>query len=246
LTKRIRGYASLRHGARGQRRYAGGCAERKGLGTPATRASIIEKLVSSGFAERKGKGLIPTSDGVNLITVLPEALTSPLLTAEWEQRLSEIAKGAADQSAFMEDIQNMAAELVAAYSHISEDGQKLFAPQKEPVGVCPRCGEQVYEGKKNFYCGNRGCGFVLWKNDRFWLSRKKELTKKMTADLLKKGRVKVKGMYSEKKKTTYDATVILDDTGGKYVNFKLEFILMCYKTSLIFFTNLYKIDITIV
>lgn len=246
MTKRIRGYASLRHGARGQRRYAGGCAERKGLGTPATRASIIEKLVSSGFAERKGKGLIPTSDGVNLITVLPETLTSPLLTAEWEQRLSEIAKGAADQSAFMEDIQNMAAELVAAYSHISEDGQKLFAPQKEPVGVCPRCGEQVYEGKKNFYCGNRGCGFVLWKNDRFWLSRKKELTKKMTADLLKKGRVKVKGMYSEKKKTTYDATVILDDTGGKYVNFKLEFILMCYKTSLIFFTNLYKIDITIV
>lgn len=198
-------------------------AERKGLGTPATRAAIIEKLVASGFAERRGKSLIPTKDGINLITVLPEVLTSPLLTAEWEQRLSEIAKGAADQRAFMEDIQKMAAELVATYSHISEDGQKLFAPQKEPVGVCPRCGEQVYEGKKNFYCGNRGCGFVLWKNDRFWLSRKKELTKKMAADLLKKGRTKVKGMYSEKKDTTYDATVILEDTGGKYVNFKLEF-----------------------
>ena len=198
-------------------------AERKGLGTSATRASIIEKLVASGFAERKGKNLIPTNDGISLITVLPEVLTSPLLTAEWEQRLSEIAKGAADQRAFMEDIQKMAAELVATYSHISEDGQKLFAPQKEPVGACPRCGEQVYEGKKNFYCGNRGCGFVLWKNDRFWLSRKKELTKKMAADLLKKGRTKVKGMYSEKKDTTYDATVILEDTGGKYVNFKLEF-----------------------
>lgn len=198
-------------------------AERKGLGTPATRASIIEKLVSSGFAERKGKSLIPTKDGINLITVLPEVLTSPLLTAEWEKGLSEIARGAADQRTFMEDIQKMAAELVAAYSHISEDGQKLFAPQKEPVGLCPRCGEQVYEGKKNFYCGNRGCGFVLWKNDRFWLSRKKELTKKMVADLLKKGRTKVKGMYSEKKGTTYDAAVILDDTGGKYINFKLEF-----------------------
>lgn len=198
-------------------------AERKGLGTPATRATIIEKLVSSGFAERKGKNLIPTKDGINLITVLPEALTSPLLTAEWEQRLSEIAKGAAGPSGFMEDIQKMAAELVAAYSHISEDGQKLFAPQKEAVGVCPRCGEQVYEGKKNFYCGNRSCGFVLWKNDRFWLSRKKELTKKMAADLLNKGRTKVKGMYSEKKDKTYDATVILDDTGGKYINFKLEF-----------------------
>lgn len=198
-------------------------AERKGLGTPATRAGIIEKLVSSGFAERKGKSLVPTRDGINLITILPEVLTSPLLTADWEQRLSEIAKGAADPSAFMEDIQKMAAELVAVYSHISEDGQKLFAPQKEPVGVCPRCGEQVYEGKKNFYCGNRGCGFVLWKNDRFWLSRKKELTKKIAADLLKKGRTKVKGMYSEKKGSSYDATVLLDDTGGKYVNFKLEF-----------------------
>lgn len=198
-------------------------AERKGLGTPATRASIIEKLVSSGFAERKGKSLIPTKDGINLITVLPEVLTSPLLTAEWEKGLSEIARGAADQRTFMEDIQKMAAELVNSYSHISEDGQKLFAPQKEPVGLCPRCGEQVYEGKKNFYCGNRGCGFVLWKNDRFWLSRKKELTKKMAADLLKKGRTKVKGMYSEKKGSTYDATVILDDTGGKYINFKLEF-----------------------
>ncbi len=198
-------------------------AERKGLGTPATRASIIEKLVSSGFAERKGKSLVPTKNGINLITVLPEVLTSPLLTAEWEKGLSEIARGAADQRTFMEDIQKMAAELVNSYSHISEDGQKLFAPQKEPVGLCPRCGEQVYEGKKNFYCGNRSCGFVLWKNDRFWLSRKKELTKKMAADLLKKGRTKVKGMYSEKKGSTYDATVILDDTGGKYINFKLEF-----------------------
>lgn len=198
-------------------------AERKGLGTPATRASIIEKLVSSGFAERKGKSLIPTKDGINLITILPEVLTSPLLTAEWEKGLSEIARGAADQRTFMEDIQKMAAELVNSYSHISENGQMLFAPQKEPVGLCPRCGKQVYEGKKNFYCGNRGCGLVLWKNDRFWLSRKKELTKKMAADLLKKGRVKVKGMYSEKKDTTYDATVILDDTGGKYINFKLEF-----------------------
>lgn len=198
-------------------------AERKGLGTSATRAAIIEKLVYSGFVERKGKSLIPTKDGINLITVLPEVLTAPLLTAEWEKGLSEIARGAADQQAFMDAIQKMAAELVASYSHISEDGQKLFASQKEPVGACPRCGEQVYEGKKNFYCGNRGCGFVLWKNDRFWLSRKKELTKKMATDLLKKGRTKVKGMYSEKKDTTYDATVILEDTGGKYVNFKLEF-----------------------
>lgn len=124
---------------------------------------------------------------------------------------------------FMEGIESMAKELIARYSHISEDKQKLFAPQKESVGVCPRCGQPVFEGKKNFYCGDRGCGFVLWKNDRFWTSRRKELTKKMAADLLSKGKTKVKGLYSEKKDTTYDAVIVMEDTGGKYINFKTEF-----------------------
>ena len=198
-------------------------AERKGLGTPATRASVIEKLVSGGFIQRKGKSLIPTKDGMNLVAVLPDALTSPMLTAEWEQKLNEIAKGGANPDDFMAGIEGMAAELVKTYSHISEEGQKLFAPEKEVIGVCPRCGKPVYEGKKNFPCSDRSCGFVLWKNDRFWTSRRKELTKKMASDLLKKGRTSVKGMWSEKKESTYDAAVILDDTGGKYINFKLEF-----------------------
>ena len=198
-------------------------AERKGLGTPATRAAIIEKLVSGGFVERKGKNLIPTKAGVNLVTVLPELLTSPKLTADWEQRLNEVAKGQASQEDFMDGIEAMAAELVRKYSHISEDGQKLFQPEKETVGLCPRCGKPVYEGKKNFACSDRACQFVMWKNDRFWTSRRKEMTPKMAADLLKKGRTSVKGMWSEKKGSTYDAVVILDDTGGKYVNFKLEF-----------------------
>ncbi len=198
-------------------------AERKGLGTPATRAAIIEKLVAAGFVERKGKNLIPTKDGINLVTVLPEPLTSPMLTAEWEQRLTGVAKGEADPDAFLEGIRDMVRELVQTYSHISEEGQKLFAPEKETVGLCPRCGKPVYEGKKNFACSDRSCGFVLWKNDRFWTSRKKELTKKMAADLLKKGRTNVKGMWSEKKGASYDAAVILADTGGKYINFKLEF-----------------------
>lgn len=198
-------------------------AERKGLGTPATRAAIIEKLVAAGFVERKGKNLIPTKAGINLVTVLPEALTSPMLTAEWEQRLSAIAKDEADPGEFMEGIRSMTRELVQTYSHISEDGQKLFAPEKEMIGNCPRCGKPVYEGKKNFACSDRSCTFVLWKNDRFWTSRKKELTKKMAADLLKKGRTNVKGMWSEKKGVAYDAAVILDDTGGKFINFKLEF-----------------------
>ena len=198
-------------------------AERKGLGTPATRAAIIEKLVSAGFVERKGKSLIPTKAGMNLVTILPEPLTSPMLTAEWEQRLTSIARGKADPGEFLNGICAMVKDTVSTYSHISEEGQKLFAPDKEVIGNCPRCGKPVYEGKSNFACSDRSCSFVLWKNDRFWTSRKKELTKKMAADLLKKGRTAVKGMWSEKKGDTYDATVILEDTGGKFINFKLEF-----------------------
>ena len=198
-------------------------AERKGLGTPATRAAILEKLVAAGFVERRGKSLVPTKAGINLVTVLPDTLTSPMLTAEWEQKLTAIARGEGDPAAFMAGISEMTRELVKNYSHISEEGQKLFAPERETVGLCPRCGKPVYEGKKNFYCSDRSCQFVLWKDDRFWTSRKKELTKKMAGDLLKKGRTSVKGMWSEKKGASYDAVVVLDDTGGKYVRFKLEF-----------------------
>ena len=198
-------------------------AERKGLGTPATRAAILEKLVAAGFVERRGKSLIPTKAGINLVTVLPDTLTSPMLTAEWEQKLTAIARGEGDPAAFMVGISEMTRELVKTYSHISEEGQKLFAPERETVGLCPRCGKPVYEGKKNFYCSDRSCRFVLWKDDRFWTSRKKELTRKMAADLLKKGRISVRGMWSEKKGAAYDAVVVLDDTSEKYVRFKMEF-----------------------
>ena len=198
-------------------------AERRGLGTPATRAAILEKLVAAGFVERKGKSLIPTKAGINLVTILPDTLTSPMLTAEWEQELAAIARGEGDPDAFMAGLSEMTRDLVKTYSHISEEGQKLFAPDREAVGLCPRCGKPVYEGRKNFYCSDRSCRFVLWKDDRFWTTRKKELTRKMAADLLKKGRTSVKGMWSEKKGSTYDAVVVLDDIGGKYVNFKLEF-----------------------
>ena len=197
--------------------------ERKGLGTPATRAAILEKLVAAGFAERKGKSLIPTKAGINLVTILPDTLTSPMLTAEWEQKLTAIARGEGDPAAFMAGISEMTREMVKTYSHISEEGHKLFAPERETVGLCPRCGKPVYEGKKNFYCSDRSCRFVLWKDDRFWTSRKKELTRKMAADLLKKGRTSVRRMWSEKKGAAYDAVVVLDHTGEKYVRFKLEF-----------------------
>ena len=197
-------------------------AERKGLGTTATRAGIIEKLIHAGFVQRSGKKLKATKDGINLTVVLPEALTSPLLTADWETRLVEIAKGNEDPAGFMCGIEEMAAELVKSYSHISEDKAKLFAPQREAIGTCPRCGAAVYEGKKNYYCGNRSCNFVMWKNDRFFEQRKKAFTKSIAAALLKDGKVKIKGMYSTKTGNTFDGVVVLADTGGKYVNYRVE------------------------
>lgn len=198
-------------------------AERKGLGTPATRAATIEKLISAGFVERKGKKLIPTKDGSNLVSVLPESLTSPMLTAEWEQRLTAIARGEADPDSFMGDITELVRELVRNYTQVSEEGQKLFAPEREIIGICLRCGKPVYEGKKNFACSNRACSFVLWKQDRFWTSRKKELTAKMAAELLEKGSTFVKGLWSEKRGSTYDAVVVMEDTGEKFIKFHLEF-----------------------
>ena len=197
-------------------------AERKGLGTPATRAAILEKLVQMGFAQRKGKQLIPTKDGINLAVVLPEALTSPQLTAEWESCLTEIAKGQADPDEFMAGIEAMMQELVKTYSCISEDKQKLFQTERIAIGTCPRCGEAVYEGRKNYYCGNRACQFVMWKNDRFFEERGKTFTPKIAAALLKDGKAKVKGLRSMKTGKTYDGTVLLADTGGKYVNYRVE------------------------
>ena len=197
-------------------------AERKGLGTPATRAAILEKLVQMGFVQRKGKQLVPTKDGINLAVVLPKSLTSPVLTAEWENRLTEISKGNADADEFMAEIEAQVRQLVKTYSCISADKQNLFQSERIIIGKCPRCGENVYEGKKNFYCGNRGCQFVMWKNDRFFEQRKKAFTPKIAAALLKNGKAKVKGLYSEKTGKTYDATVLLADTGGKYVNYRVE------------------------
>lgn len=197
-------------------------AERKGLGTPATRAAMIEKLLSAGFVERKGKSLVPTKDGINLATILPDLLKSSQLTAGWESRLTEIAKGSTNPDEFMDGISELVQELIKQYSHITEDGKKLFSPEKEAVGICPRCKSPVYEGKKNYYCSDRSCRFVMWKNDKFFESRKTAFTKKIAAALLKDGRAKVKGLYSERTGKTYDGTVLLCDTGGKYVNYRIE------------------------
>ena len=197
-------------------------AERRGLGTPATRAAVIEKLVKGGFAERKGKQLIPTQNGAALISVLPDMLTSPQLTAEWENNLTQIAKGKADPAAFMEGIEDMARELVKTYPFLSDDKAQMFKPEREALGSCPRCGSPVYEGKKNYYCSNKECSFTMWKNDRFFEERKVTFTPKIAAALLQSGKVNVKKLYSPKTGKTYDGTIVLADTGGKYVNYRIE------------------------
>lgn len=197
-------------------------AERRGLGTPATRAAVIEKLVKGGFAERKGKQLIPTKNGNSLICILPDILTSPQLTAEWENNLTQIAKGAADPGEFLSGIEAMARELVQTHAAALDGKKDLFREEKPSVGKCPRCGSPVHEGKKNYYCSNKECAFVMWKNDRFFEERKTAFSAKIAAALLKSGKANVKKLYSPKTGKTYDGTIVLADTGGKYVNYRIE------------------------
>ena len=197
--------------------------EKKGLGTPATRAGIIEKLVKGGFAQRKGKTLVPTKDGLNLVCVLPEQITSPAMTAEWENTLMQIERGNADADAFLSGIAAMTSELVKAYPFLSDAEASRFDTARETVGKCPRCGSPVYVGKGNFYCSNRECSFCLWEDNKFFSSKKKKLTKKIAKELLDKGWCRVTGLYTPKKPQLYDAVIRLDDTGGKYVGFKMEF-----------------------
>ena len=196
-------------------------AERRGLGTPATRAAIIEKLVKSGFVERKGKQLIPTKSGIELVCVLPEVLTSPQLTADWENNLTQIAKGNADPDSFMTGIETMTRELVSTYPFLSDKEKERFKEEKPVIGKCPRCGADIYEGRKNYYCVNKDCAFTMWKNDRFFEERKVTFSPKIAAALLKDGKAKVKKLYSPKTGKTYDDTILLADTGGKYVNYRI-------------------------
>ena len=200
-------------------------AERKGIGTPATRAGILEKLVSSGFAERKKSrkiaSLIPTATGTALITVLPESLQSPLLTAEWEQRLKQVERRELAPKDFMDGIEALLRELVKTYKPIP-GAEVLFPLDQEVIGKCPRCGKRITESLKGFFCEDRSCGFALWKNSKFFSAKKKQLTKSVVAALLKDGQVKLTGCWSEKTGKTYDATVILKDDGEK-VSYSMQF-----------------------
>ena len=197
--------------------------EKKGLGTPATRAGIIEKLVKGGFIERKGKSIVPTKDGNNLVCILPEQITSPSMTAEWENTLMQIERGQADAGKFLDGIVDMTVSLVKAYPFLSEAEAARFDTGKESIGKCPRCGSPVYVGKGNFYCSRKECSFCLWEDNKFFASKKKKLTKKIAKELLDKGWCRVTGLYTPKKPQLYDAIIKLDDSGGKYVSFKMEF-----------------------
>ena len=196
--------------------------ERKGLGTPATRADIIEKLVKDGFVKREKKQMIPAEDGMKLITILPDVVKSPKLTADWENELTLVSKGEVAAEQFMSGIEAMARELVQTHAAALDGKKDLFREEKPSVGKCPRCGSPVHEGKKNYYCSNKECAFVMWKNDRFFEERKTAFSAKIAAALLKSGKANVKKLYSPKTGKTYDGTIVLADTGGKYVNYRIE------------------------
>ena len=200
-------------------------AERRGLGTPATRAAVIEKLVATGFAERKkakkSVRLVPTEAGVSLITVLPEQLQSPLLTAEWEHRLKEIECGELGADEFLAGIRDMVAALVRDAAPV--DGAEVLFPSGRPVvGKCPRCGAEVTESKNGYFCERRSCKFGLWRDNRFLAAKKISLTKKMASSLLTQGRAYASGIYSEKTGKTYDAFIVLEDDGARS-SYKLDF-----------------------
>lgn len=200
-------------------------AERKGLGTPATRAGILEKLVSTGMLERrkvkKQTILVPTALGNSLITVLPEQLQSPLLTAEWEHRLSQVQKGELEPEEFLAGIQGMLTDLVADYRPVS-GADILFPSAENTVGKCPRCGRPVIERSKGYFCTNKDCKFVLWRDSRFFTLKQKTLDKKTAQLLLEKGRAPLKGCVSSKTGNVYDAAVVLEDDGER-AHFKLVF-----------------------
>ena len=201
--------------------------ERKGLGTPATRAAIIEKLVRSGYAAREGRHLVPTEKGLALAWAMPDQLKSAKLTAEWEERLGAVERGELAPEEFMAGIVEMLRGLVRGYANVSVASSALSRSGRTVVGKCPRCGKDVVEGKKSFFCegyyDTPPCGFALWKNNRFFASKRKELTRKIAAALLRNGRAHVTNLFSERKGVFYDATVVMVDDGGKYVRFELEF-----------------------
>lgn len=195
--------------------------EKKGLGTPATRAAIIEKLITSGYAQRKGKQLLPTDKGMELIAVVPDYLKSASMTAEWENQLLKMEKGEVRPEDFQKEIVELISMVLDECRCLTKEELQRFRV-KEQIGICPVCGSPVYEGKQNFYCCSRECGFALWKENRYLSGMKKTVNKKMAEELLEKGRTFVKGLYSARKDTTFDAYLLME-VEEERAKFSLEF-----------------------
>ena len=198
-------------------------AERKGLGTPATRAAIIEKLIEKGFIERKKKQILPTADGRNLIRILPEMIKSPKLTAEWENDLTLISRGQKNVEEFLFEIEKMVTKLVSDNGQPVEEYQKLFSDGRKEIGKCPRCGNKVYVGKRNYYCSGSDCSFTLWKNNRFFESQGKTLDEATVRKLLSEKQVHFKDLVSEKTKRKYEATIKMEVSETGNPKFQLIF-----------------------
>ena len=197
--------------------------ERQGIGTPATRAATIEKLVQKGFLERKGtkktKVLLPTDKGKALITVIPEEIQSPEMTADWETKLLQIERGEMEPETFMTEIKEMISSLVMT-TEAAKGANALM--KNKIIGVCPNCGANVVEREKGWFCENRECRFVLWKDNAFFKRLSKRLDSHVADKLLRDGRVRLKDCKSAKGKT-YNATVLLSCESDGRSKFSLEF-----------------------
>ena len=189
--------------------------QRRGIGTAATRAGILERLVNQGFVQRvKGKDgqaatLIPAQSGGALAAILPEPLRSPQLTAQWEWSLQKIEDGLLEPEAFLSEVQEMVTGLVSDFAPV-EDAEYLFPSNRPVVGTCPRCGREVTESPKGFFCENPRCRFALWRDNRFFTNKQFALTKEKAQALLQHGEVFAEHLYSEKTGSYYDATIVLD------------------------------------
>ena len=201
-------------------------AERRGIGTPATRAATIEKLVQKGFLAREGGGktkhLLPTEKGRALIAAMPEQLRSPAMTAEWETKLTQIEKGQYAPEQFMEEIETMMKSLVNQYANTPNAPAKA-TPGASVVGTCPHCGSEVAEREKGFFCASRECRFVIWKDNAFFNRLGKHPTRQVVDKLLRDGRARLKDCKSQRTGKTYNASVLMTTEADGRAKFSLEF-----------------------
>ena len=200
--------------------------ERKGIGTPATRAAIIEKLVQKGFIERRGdkkkKYLCSTDKGNALVTVVPEQIQSPSMTADWEEKLLKIEHGEYDSDAFMGEISSMVSGLVKTYEAV-KGADVLMQPERKVIGSCPACGSDVCETAKGWFCRDKSCKFALWKENRFFQTLGKQMTEELAKQLVNQGKARLTHCYSRKSNRYYDTTVYVETGEDGAAAFKLEF-----------------------